>query len=115
MRILLAVDGSPNSLDAVVSLIKHMDWFRDPPPAVRLVTVHLPVPKIGGMSHAVSHDMIDRYYREEGEKSLAEAEKDGCDLIYMGTRGLGPVTSLVLGSVAMKVLHLSKVPVILVK
>ena len=143
MRILLAVDGSPNSLDAVVSLIKHMDWFRDPPPAVRLVTVHLPVPKVGGMSQIVSHDMIERYYREEGEKSLAdavklleganmkfstvvlvgdpaqmivaEAEKDRCDLIYMGTRGLGAVTSLFLGSVAMKVLHLSKVPVVLVR
>ena len=143
MRILLAVDGSPNSLDAVASLVKHLDWFREPPPGVRLVTVHLPVPKVGGMSHVVSHDTIERYYREEGEKSLAdavkllegakmkfssvvlvgdpaqmivaEAVKDGCDLIYMGTRGLGPVTSLVLGSVAMKVLHLSKVPVILVK
>lgn len=143
MRILLAVDGSANSLDAVVSLIKHRDWFRDPPPGVRLVTVHLPVPKVGGTSHVVSHDMIERYYREEGEKSLAEAvkllesarlkfstvvlvgdpaqmivaeaERDGCDLIYMGTRGLGAVTNLFLGSVATKVLHLSKVPVILVK
>jgi nucleotide-binding universal stress UspA family protein len=124
-------------------LVKHLDWFREPPPGVRLVTVHLPVPKVGGMSHVVSHDMVDRYYREEGEKSqadaikllegaklkyssvvlvgdpapmiVAEAERDNCDLIYMGTRGLGPVQGLFLGSVAIKVLHLSKVPVVLVR
>ena len=35
MKILLAVDGSKNSLDAVASLIKHADWF-SAPPAVRL-------------------------------------------------------------------------------
>jgi nucleotide-binding universal stress UspA family protein len=143
MRILLAVDGSPSSLDAVMTFVKHLDWFRDPPPAVRLVTVHLPVPKVGGMSKVVSHEMIEKHYREEGEKAqadaiklletakvkhstvvlvgqpaesiVAEADKDRCDLIYMGTRGLGAVSNLFMGSVATKVLHLSKVPVILVK
>jgi nucleotide-binding universal stress UspA family protein len=33
----------------------------------------------------------------------------------MGTRGLGTITNLVLGSVASKVIHLSTVPVLLVK
>jgi nucleotide-binding universal stress UspA family protein len=33
----------------------------------------------------------------------------------MGTRGLGPVQSLLLGSTALKVIHLAEVPVTLVK
>jgi len=39
----------------------------------------------------------------------------GCDQIVMGTRGMSALGDLVLGSVANKVLHLSKVPVTLVK
>jgi nucleotide-binding universal stress UspA family protein len=38
-----------------------------------------------------------------------------CDMVVMGTRGLGPVGGLVLGSVAAKVVNLVKVPVTLVK
>lgn len=38
-----------------------------------------------------------------------------CDMVVMGTRGLGPVGGLVLGSVASKVIHLVKVPVTVVK
>jgi nucleotide-binding universal stress UspA family protein len=38
-----------------------------------------------------------------------------CDMVVMGTRGLGPVGGLMLGSVTSKVIHLVKVPVTLVK
>jgi nucleotide-binding universal stress UspA family protein len=38
-----------------------------------------------------------------------------CDMIVMGTRGLGPVSGLLLGSVASKVISLVKIPVTLVK
>ena len=38
-----------------------------------------------------------------------------CDQIVMGTRGMGGVGNLVLGSTAMKTLHLVRVPVTLVK
>ena len=43
------------------------------------------------------------------------ADTHGCDEIVMGTRGLGSIRNLLMGSVAMKVLHLVKVPVTLVK
>lgn len=43
------------------------------------------------------------------------ADKQHCDMVVMGTRGLGPVGGLLLGSVAMKVIHLVKIPVTLVK
>lgn len=38
-----------------------------------------------------------------------------CDAIIMGTRGMGPIVNLVIGSVATKVIHLVEVPVTLIK
>ncbi|HKZ97586.1 MAG TPA: universal stress protein [Hyphomicrobiaceae bacterium] len=43
------------------------------------------------------------------------AREEGCDQIVMGTRGAGTIAGLLLGSIATKVLHLSNVPVTLVK
>ncbi|MFL6719096.1 MAG: universal stress protein, partial [Burkholderiaceae bacterium] len=39
----------------------------------------------------------------------------GCDEIVIGSRGLGTIGSLLVGSVASKIIHLSEVPVVLVK
>jgi nucleotide-binding universal stress UspA family protein len=48
--------------------------------------------------------------------TIAEfASKHHCEQIIMGTHGLGAIASLVMGSVATKVLHLASVPVMLVK
>jgi nucleotide-binding universal stress UspA family protein len=142
MRILLAVDGSKCSLDAVQALVEHLGWYREKP-QVELVTVHLPVPKLPGMGAAVGKNQLQKYYQEEGEKQLAAARgrldaagvpytprvlvgavaetlvkhaKDTrCDLIYIGTRGYGELRQALLGSTATKVLHISDVPVLLVK
>ncbi|MDP1558125.1 MAG: universal stress protein [Nitrosomonas sp.] len=38
-----------------------------------------------------------------------------CDLIVMGTRGMGAIKNLLLGSVANKVIHLTEKPLLLVK
>lgn len=43
------------------------------------------------------------------------ASRQGCDLIVMGTRGLGALGGLILGSVAFKVLHAAEVPITLIK
>lgn len=49
-------------------------------------------------------------------EALAAAVRDlGCDGVVMGTRGLGAVQSLVLGSTATQVIHLVDVPVTLLK
>ena len=142
MRILLAVDGSKQSLKAVDCLIEHADWYRGKP-NVELVTVHLPVPKVGGFGGGVNKAQVEKYYQEEGGAWLAPARKKldaakvpytphilvgpiaetlvghakraGCDLIYIGTRGMTASASALLGSTATKVLHISPIPVLLVK
>jgi nucleotide-binding universal stress UspA family protein len=43
------------------------------------------------------------------------AHRTGCDEIVMGTRGMGALGNLLMGSVATKLLHLTQVPVTLVK
>jgi nucleotide-binding universal stress UspA family protein len=137
MRILLAVDGSKHCLAAVDSLIEHAGWYRDRP-EVELVTVHLPVPAVG-----VSKGQAQKYYDEEGEARLAPAKKKldaagiryaakvlvgpvaetlvahaksaGCDLIFIGTRGMTATAGALLGSTSTKVIHISPIPVLLVK
>ena len=138
MRILVAVDGSKPSLKAVHLLIDHCDWYRERP-EVELVTVHLPVPKVARLPKG----QLEEYYAEEGEGKLAPARKKlaaagipyqarflvgpvaetivkhakdkRCDLVYIGTRGMSGLGAALVGSTAMKVLHISDTPVLLVK
>ena len=138
MKILVAVDGSKPSLKAVQLLIHHCDWYREFP-QVELVTVHLPVPRVAKLPK----DQLERYYVEEGQVMLAPAKRKldaagvrytahvlvgpvaeaivkhakdkRCDLIYIGTRGMTELGKALLGSTATKVLHISEIPVLLVK
>jgi nucleotide-binding universal stress UspA family protein len=142
LKILLAVDGSESAIRATEKLIETAGWFKEPL-ELELVTVHLPLPQVGGFAGAVvSHDMVEKYYSEEGGKALAPArklldaadihyvphiligeiaqslvghvQKTGCKMLYMGTRGMSAMSNLMVGSVATKVLHLCTVPVVLV-
>lgn len=45
---------------------------------------------------------------------LQVAEERGADLVVIGSRGLGPVSKLVLGSVASSLIHQSRIPVTVV-
>ena len=138
MKILLAVDGSKPSLDAVDLLIQHAGQYRAKP-EVELVTIHLPVPRM----RAVGKDQLAQYYEEEGQANLAAAKKkldaagiaykasvlvgpiaetivkqatqSKCDLICMGSRGMGELGKALLGSTATKVLHLAAQPLLSVK
>jgi len=49
------------------------------------------------------------------EEIVSCASEQDCDAIVMGTRGLGAAAAAALGSVAMRVVHLARMPVILVK
>jgi nucleotide-binding universal stress UspA family protein len=143
LKILLATDGSESAVRATRTLIETAAWYNEPP-QVELVTVHLPVPPIGGLSGVVlTPQMIERYYQEEGEQALRasrqllaaagikctphilvgpiaqtivdRALQSGCQMIYMGTRGMSALPNWVLGSNATKVLHLAHIPVVLVR
>lgn len=141
MKILVAADGSECSARAVSSLIGHVKWFSGRP-EIHLLHVHAPIP-IGLATRHISHEALERHYREEGELALKPAEDQllaaglpftrhihvgpiadtivkmagelDCDLICMGTHGHGAVAGALLGSVAAKVLHLSPLPVLLAK
>lgn len=50
-----------------------------------------------------------------GRSIVSEAEEGGFDLVVIGSRGLGGLAGLVLGSVSQHVVEESKVPVLVVK
>ena len=141
MKILVAVDGSPQSLGAVAALADRAAWFREAP-QVTLLHSHLPIPYKAAAAWA-GHEAVAKYYAEESDAALADAVKllgargmaftvEKCvgdpadeivrhaaagkfDLIAMGTHGHTALASLVMGSVATKVLARSKVPVMFMK
>ena len=54
-------------------------------------------------------------FGDPAEEIAKHAKKGGFDLIVIGTHGRGAFAGLLMGSVAMKVLHLTNVPLTLVK
>ncbi|MEW5888881.1 MAG: universal stress protein [Pseudomonadota bacterium] len=141
LNILLAVDGSEHSLRAVRGLIEYARELREAP-RIQLLFVHPPVPIAFATQH-VSQEVLDRYYRDEGEAALRQAAAAlgearlpfvshihvgppaetivklagdfNCRLICLGSHGRGALANAMVGSVAAKVLHLARLPVLLFK
>jgi nucleotide-binding universal stress UspA family protein len=140
-NILAAVDGSENSDRVIEYLVKHSGWYKNPL-EVHLLNVQLALVGVN-VKLFISQDTLNEHYRDEGNAALKHARErldaagikythhisvgdpaevivefaksQGCDHILMGSRGLGSVSGLVLGSVATKVLHLTHVPVTLIR
>ena len=140
-KILVAVDGSENSGRVIDFLIKKNSWSKQPV-EVHLLNVQLSIAGVN-VKMFISGESLNEYYREEGAAALKKARErldaagltythhigvgdpaeviaeyvksKACDQILMGSRGLGSVSGLVLGSVATKVLHLTTVPVTLIR
>lgn len=142
-KFLLAIDGSEYSDRAVDYIIQLAALLKDKAAiGVHLVNVQLPLTGVN-VKLFVSKDSLRDYYHDEGTAALASARQkldaagipykhhigvgdpgqvivdfavsEGCDEIVMGTHGRGAVAGAVMGSVATKVAHLAKVPVVLVK
>ena len=141
LRVLVAVDGSENANRAVGYVLQLAQNYREPL-EVHVLNVQPPV-TFGDIKKFVGQEALNAYYHDEGIKMLATARQrldesevthtyhigvgpvaetiadyargHGCTQIIMGTRGLSSISSLMLGSVAAKVLHLATVPVTFVK
>ena len=50
-----------------------------------------------------------------GSEIALHVKEKGCDAVIMGTRGMGPIPNVVIGSVATRVVNLVDVPVVLIK
>jgi len=140
LTLLVPVDGSKNSLRAVkyaAAQSKHC------PVTLHIVNVEPPLDDYGMVRAYISRQQHDKAVMARAARILARATSQvrsarvrcktravigdapaviadlarrlKCDVIVMGTRGMTLLGNLVLGSVASKVVHLSTVPVTLVK
>jgi nucleotide-binding universal stress UspA family protein len=140
LKILALVDGSESSSRAVRHVIATSALCKEAP-EIHLLNVQMPVTP-GNIGRHVSHGDLDDYYHDEGMRALAPARKllDDAGIrhafhigvgeigetvaryvkelsaqqIAMGTRGLGPVAGMLLGSVTAKVVQAVNVPIVLV-
>lgn len=140
LKLLLPVDGSAASDNAVGKFIKLIPSYRETP-AIHLLNVQFPLR--GNVPMFIDKKSIDLYYQEEGTKELSSAralldqagigyrfhvssghppniilhyaEEMNFDQIVLGPRGLGTVKGILLGSVASRIIQLSTIPVLLIK
>jgi nucleotide-binding universal stress UspA family protein len=136
-RILIATDGSDGAgpaLEQGLSLAAELAaevvvvYVRQPPPtflgtprfqeAITEEARHARWVIADAKLFATQHDVQAEYKVVEGdavEEILALAQSRDVDLIVVGSRGLGAVQSLVLGSVANAILHEADRPVLVAK
>ncbi|MCX7896811.1 MAG: universal stress protein [Rhodocyclaceae bacterium] len=139
-RWLIAIDGSEHALKALTWAIAQGELMQEPP-EIHLANVQVRLP--ADISRFVSRAAIEDFHREEGQRQLATAlaqcqaagvqpiphvlvgeaaatlvdfaAAQGFDLIVVGTRGHTGVSGVILGSVATKIAHLAKTPLVLIR
>ena len=137
---LVPIDGSDIALHSVAWIVRHVAEYREPP-QIHLINVQAALP--GDIGRFIDAETLRGFHLEAGMKALAAAryqltaaglpaelhvlvgdaasaiadfaENHDCTLILIGTRGHSGLTGTLLGSVAMKVVHLSRVPVLLIR
>ena len=141
LKLLVATDGSDNANRVIDHVIKQAARCAEPV-EVHLLNVQMSLASVN-IKLLISLEDLHAYYHDEGMAALKSAREKldaagikhafhvgvgepaeviaqyaadkQCEQIVMGSRGMGTLSNLVLGSVATKVIHLTKVPVLLVK
>lgn len=141
-RVLLPVDGSECSLRAVALVISKRALYASPE-ELEIHLANVQPPLSNDVSRFVSREQIAEFHREESEKAMKAAcdllEAAGakyishhlvgkvgeeianladslqCDQIVMGSHGRSAFHEFIVGSISLKIIHLSKIPVLLVK
>jgi nucleotide-binding universal stress UspA family protein len=144
MRILVATDGSPHAKRAAEFAARLARELREAE-VVLVNAGHIPAMALGGpgadmmvdysvleegfekagkeildqtaaVFHGVDAPVKTQYRRgEPSHEILAAATGAKADLIVMGSRGLGQIGGLILGSVSEHVLHGAHIPVLIVR
>lgn len=137
---LIAIDNSEPSLKAVDHVINEAANCQTKP---QVFLVNVQAPLSSDITRFIEGKLVEDYHREAGDAALAAAKarlssagmaysahiligetapaivdfaKDkGCSMIVMGAHGFGSVVGLFMGSIATKVVHLSHVPILLIK
>jgi nucleotide-binding universal stress UspA family protein len=140
MKLVLAVDGSEFTQKALDFLVAHESLVG---PGGDLLVLNVQPALPNTVSHVVGPAAIKDFHHDEANKVLdpiklfldrhalryrcewrvgaaaveivAAARREKCDLIVMGTRGLGLVGSLLMGSVTQRVVANGEVPVLLIQ
>ncbi|HEY8623950.1 MAG TPA: universal stress protein [Casimicrobiaceae bacterium] len=141
LKILVLIDGSECSSRAVKYVIELSAICKEAPD-IHLLNVQMPITP-GNIGRHVNRADLDDYYHDEGVAALTPARRLlnaagvkhafhigvgdiaetvakyvkelAAGQVAMGTRGLGPIAGMLLGSVAAEVVQLIEVPVLLVK
>ena len=140
-KLLVPIDGSGaalRALDQAIALARlspgcsiALIHTHEEPLIYGEIAVYVPRPKMVELQRQHSEDILvsakaklkdtDIPYTAEvlmgpTAQTIAEhAERMGCDAIVMGRHGKSTLGDILVGSVAMKVLHASKLPVMLVR
>jgi nucleotide-binding universal stress UspA family protein len=135
-KILVALDGSKNSIRA---LRKAIELANQANSSITGITVIQVAPSETTIIRTVIKKALIKHYKnfskiakrmctkngvnfldvvefgEEGSTIVSFAQKNNFDLIVMGSGGLGKIGEIFLGSTSNHVVHLSKIPVLIVK
>lgn len=140
-KILVPVDGSGAALRALkqaIALAKlspqasiHLVHAHEEPLIYGEIAVYVPREKMDALQRNHSEGILaaaeaelkdsgvpytkDVLVGPVGQTIAAHAERTGCDAIVMGRHGRSALGDVLVGSVAMKVLHVSRLPVLLVR
>ena len=142
MKIMVGIDGSKNALRALRFAIRLLRRIEGKNGSLTLISVHDDT-ALHAASHFVGRKAVDDYLAEQCREDLApaiavaaksrlpyqaigrtgpiavtianEAKKGKVDLLVLGSKGHSSIKSMLMGSIAQRVVMLCKVPVALVK